>query len=62
MGSVVNVTAGFNDFRLNSLDSNRVSREEMCLPSPEVVNYWLKYWGRYLRVVKCVCLVLSLGR
>ena len=36
--SVVNVTADVNDFRLISLDTNRVSREEVCLPSFEVVN------------------------
>ena len=35
---VVNVTAEVNDFRLISLDTNRVSREEVCLPSFEVVN------------------------
>ena len=40
--SVVNVTAEVNDFRLISLDTNRVSREEVCLPSFEVVNCWLK--------------------
>ena len=42
-GSVVNVTAVVNDFRLISLDTNRVSREEVCLPSFEVVNSRLKY-------------------
>ena len=31
--SVVNVTAEVNDYRLISLDTNRVSREEVCLPS-----------------------------
>ena len=41
--SVVNVTAEVNDFRLISLDTNRVSREEVCLPSFEVVNCRLKY-------------------
>ena len=40
--SVVNVTAEVKDFRLISLDTNRVSREEMCLPSFEVVNCRLK--------------------
>ena len=39
---VVNVTAGVKYFRLISLDTNRVSREEMCLPSFEVVNCRLK--------------------
>ena len=34
--SVVNVTAEVKDFRLISLDTNRVSREEVCLPSFEV--------------------------
>ena len=29
--SVVNVTAEVNEFRLISLDTNRVSREEVCL-------------------------------
>ena len=36
--SVVNVTAEVNNFRLISLDTNRVSREEVCLCSFEVVN------------------------
>ena len=36
--SVVNVTAEVNDFRLISLDTNRVSWEEVCLPSFELVN------------------------
>ena len=40
--SVVNVTAEVKDFRLISLDTNRVSREEVCLPSFEVVNCRLK--------------------
>ena len=40
--SVVNVTAGVKYFRLISLDTNRVSREEMCLPSFEMVNCRLK--------------------
>ena len=40
-GSVENVTADVNDFRLISLDTNRVSREEMCLRSFEVMNCWL---------------------
>ena len=39
--SVLNVTAD-NDFRLISLDTNRVSREEVCLPSFDVVNWLLK--------------------
>ena len=64
--SIVNVTAEVNNFRLISLDTNRVSREEVCLPSFEVVNCLLKFaymlWGGYLRAVKCDCLVLSLGR
>ena len=30
--SVVNVTAEVKDFHLISLDTNRVSREEVCLP------------------------------
>ena len=33
--SVVNVTAEVNDFRLISLDNDRVSRAEVCLPSFE---------------------------
>ena len=33
--SVVNVTAEVNNFSLISLDTNRVSREEVCLPSFE---------------------------
>ena len=41
--SVVNVTAEVKDFRLTSLDTNRVSREEVCLPSFEVGNCRLKY-------------------
>ena len=40
---VVNVTAEVNNFRLISLDTNRVSREEVCLPSFEVVNCRLKW-------------------
>ena len=40
--SVVNVTAEAKYFRLISLDTNRVSREEVCLPSFEVVNCRLK--------------------
>ena len=40
--SVVNVTAEYNDFRLISLDTNRGSREEVCLSSSEMVNCWLK--------------------
>ena len=36
--SVVNVAADINDFRFISLDSIRVSREEVCLPSFDVVN------------------------
>ena len=31
--SVVNVTADINDFRFISLDTSRISREEVCLPS-----------------------------
>ena len=31
--SVVNVTAEVKDFCLISLDNNRVSQEEVCLPS-----------------------------
>ena len=57
--SVVIVMAEVNDFRLISLDTNRVSREEVCLPSFEVVN--CRLWGRYLIVLKCDYLVLSLG-
>ena len=40
--SVVNVTADINDFRFISLDTIRVSREEVCLPSFDVVNCLLK--------------------
>ena len=40
--SVVNVTAEVNDFRLISHDTNRVSREEVCLRKFEVVNSRLK--------------------
>ena len=40
--SVVNVTAEVKDFRLISPDTNQVSREEVCLPSFEVVNSQLK--------------------
>ena len=39
---VVNVSADVNDFRLISLDTSRVSREEVCLPSFGVVNCLLK--------------------
>ena len=40
--SVVNVTAEVNDFRLISLDTKRVSREEVCLLIFEVVICQLK--------------------
>ena len=40
--SVVNVTADITDFRFISLDTSRVSREEMCLPRFDVVNCLLK--------------------
>ena len=40
--SVVNVTAEVNDFRLISLCTNRFSREEVCLPSFEMLNCRLK--------------------
>ena len=40
--SVVNVTADINDFRFISLDTSRVSREEVCLPCFDVVNCLLK--------------------
>ena len=65
--SVVNVIAEVNKFRLTSLDTNRVSLEEGCLPSFEVVNCRLKYLAIYFGedtwgAVKCDCLVLSLGR
>ena len=36
------VTADINDFRLISLDTIRVSREEVCLPSFDVVNCLLR--------------------
>ena len=36
--SVMNVTADINDFRLISLDTSRVSWEDVCLPSFDVVN------------------------
>ena len=42
--SIVNVTAEVNDFRLISLNTNRVSRKEVCLPSFEVVNCRLNIW------------------
>ena len=43
MTSVVNVTAdNSNYFRLIYLDTNRVSREEGCLPTFDVVNCILK--------------------
>ena len=40
--TVVNVTADVNDFRILFLDISRVSREEVCLPSFDVVNCLLK--------------------
>ena len=40
--SVVNVTAEVKDFRLISLDTDRISREEVSLSSFEVVNCRLK--------------------
>ena len=40
--SVVNVTPEVKDFLLISLDTNRVSRVEVCLPSFDVVNCRLK--------------------
>ena len=52
--SVVNFTAEVNDFRLISLDNNRISREEVRLHSGElsveIVGCLL--WGGYLRAVK----------
>ena len=39
---VVNDTADINNFRLIFLDTSRVSREEVCLPSFDVVNCLLK--------------------
>ena len=41
--SVVNFTADINDFRFISLDTIRVSREEVCLQSFDVVNCLLKW-------------------
>ena len=41
--SVVNVSADVNDFSLISLETSLVSREEVCLPSFDMVNYLLKY-------------------
>ena len=38
----VNVTADINYFRFISLDTIRVLREEVCLPSFDVVNCLLK--------------------
>ena len=40
--SVVNVTTDINDFRFISLDIIRVSREDICLTSFDVVNCLLK--------------------
>ena len=62
--SVVNVTAEVNDFRLISLDTNRLSREEVCLTSGELSVEIVcdLLWGGYFRAVKCDCLVLKLGR
>ena len=40
--SIVNITAEVKDFRLIYLDTNRVSREKVCMPSFEVVNCRLK--------------------
>ena len=40
--SIVNVSADVNHFRLSSLDTSPVSREEVCLPSIDVVNCLLK--------------------
>ena len=40
--SVVNVSADVNDFRLSYQDTSRISREEVCLPSFDVVNFLLK--------------------
>ena len=45
--SVVNVTADFNDLRFISLDNIRVSREEVCLPSFDVVC-WQSALGKIL--------------
>ena len=39
--SVVNVCASFKDFLFVSLVTNRVSLEEVCLPSLDVLNCWL---------------------
>ena len=40
--AVVNVAADINDFCFISLDTSRVSREEMCLTSFDMVNCLLK--------------------
>ena len=40
--SVVNVTDEVKDFRFIFLDTNRVFRQEVCLPSFEAVNCRLK--------------------
>ena len=40
--SVVNVTADIHDFRFISLDTSRVTREEVCLPRLDVVNCLLR--------------------
>ena len=47
--SVGNVTDEVNDFRLISLDTNRVSREEVCLSSFEMVGDLL--WGERSNVI-----------
>ena len=58
--SVVNVTADIKDFRLISLDTSRVSREEVCLPSVYMVNCqssWKSDLGKILwRCFSVYCL------
>ena len=40
-------TAEVNNFHMISLDTNRISREEACLPSFDVVICWLKSLAIY---------------
>ena len=38
----MNITADINDFHLISIDTSRVTREEVCLSCFDVVNCLLK--------------------
>ena len=52
--SVVNVCATSKDFLFVSLVTNRVSLEEVCLPSFDVLNCWLNLVAIYILYTYCI--------